>query len=144
MSWSKAINLNLKLIIMKKRITIESLFRNSQHNLAEQPRPELWQRLEERLDQRQKGSRVFSLRFLSIAATLALLVVAMTVLTLINKKDQAYQAMFENQPRSIETLDAADANTSAMEAIALVQFYKEKKRREIEEGNRPTLLQPGN
>lgn len=123
---------------MKQRRTIESLFRENSHKFSEQPRPEAWERLEQRLGHR----KVFPLRFLSIAAAVALLILAGTVLMLMNNKDQRFEAMLDMQPGAIEVLDAADANPSALEAIALVEFYKEKKRREAEENNLNSAAQP--
>lgn len=113
---------------MKQRRSIESLFRDNQHKFSEQPRPDAWQRLEGRLDElRPKNRLTISMRWLAIAAGITVLAVAVGVLARINSDKNTYQALLDATPHTIEKLDAADASSKAVEALALVQYYKAKK-----------------
>ena len=71
---------------MANKLDIENLFRKNQHRLNERPSNAVWRRLETRLDAHNRRNRISIRRSLAMVASLLVLIVFISLLTLFSPK----------------------------------------------------------
>ncbi|MCB0633216.1 MAG: hypothetical protein R2824_17540 [Saprospiraceae bacterium] len=136
---------------MKTQKDLFDLFRENQQKLDESPNPQVWRRLEKRLDTRRTshGSSIY--RIMAMAAAILLLIGVFSLLPALDQSAGQDEAVALNTPPS-EMEDLAQDAPADQNIIKVVEFsrqYQDRMVQPIEEGNShkrlvpSTKLQPG-
>lgn len=119
---------------MKKKNTISGLFQENQHKLNEKPSPQTWRRLERRLDDRRRYSKVsFFRQITSIAALLAIGgLVALMALVVEPWNTKRVLAANDYSPEKLEDLND---NNSGAKIVEFIRQYSDRLAQPIAEGD---------
>jgi hypothetical protein len=133
-----------RIIKMKTQKDLFDLFKENQSKLDESPNPQVWRRLEKRLDTRRatRGSSI--VRIMAMAAGVLLLIGVASLLPALDQAQTEDAAVaFYTPPSQMEDLEK-DAKTD-QNIIKVVEFsrqYQDRMGQPIEEGNSHKRLVP--
>lgn len=129
---------------MKQQKDIFDLFRESKHKLDEAPNPQVWRRLEKRLETRRaaRGGSIY--RIMAMAAGVLLLIGVFSLLPALEQNSRDETALVLNTPPS-EMEDLVVDPQTDRQIIKVVEFsrqYQDRMVQPIEEGSSNKKLVP--
>lgn len=112
---------------MSKKTIIE-IFKTQEQNFAQVPPATAWEKLEKKLNRNKKGATFFQMPLWSAAASILLLIGALTFTTywLSTQKQKALFASIEPRPQEIEFLISSDASENYAQSLNQIKVYREK------------------
>lgn len=131
---------------MKTQKDLFDLFRENQHKLDESPNPQVWRRLEKRLDTRRaaRGSSLY--RIMAMAAGVLLLIGVFSLLPALDQPQTQDEAIaMDTPPSAMEDLvKDAQVDKQIIKVVEFSRQYQDRMGQPIEEGNSRKRLVPSN
>lgn len=116
-----------KKVAMQKKTIIE-IFKSREQDFAQMPPAGAWEKLEKKLDRREKGAPIVRMPYWSVAASVVLLA-GFFVLTLRWLSGQEQRPLFASgdaRPQDLEFLIAEDAAENYARSLGQMKIYREK------------------
>lgn len=127
-----------RIVKMKQSKDIFDLFRENKHKLDEAPNPQVWRRLEKRLDTRRatRGGSIY--RIMAMAAGVLLLIGVFSLLPALDQSTAQSDAVAMDAPPSeMEDLviDPAHTDPNIIKVVEFSRKYQDRMTQPIEEGS---------